>query len=99
MPNKQRITKGRHSRRRFIDCVEEGLAQLANYEEYFKFRRNVEWALSKYKVKINNPNLILVVGSYENASKDEINEATRRLKPNYQIIDYDTLNSLFLKRS
>jgi len=99
MLNKQRITKGRHSRRRFIDRVEEGLAQLANYEEYFEFRRNAEWALSKYKVKINNPNLILVVGSYENASKDEINEANRKLKPNYQIIDYDTLNSLFLKRS
>ena len=97
--NKQRITKGRHRRRRFIDYVEEGLAQLANYEEYFKFRRNVEWVWSKYKVKVNNPNLILVVGSYENASKAEINEATRRLKPNYQIIDYDTLNSLFLKRS
>lgn len=97
--DKQRVTKGRHRRRRFIDYVEEGVAQLANYEEYFRFKRNAEWSWSKHKVKVNNPNLILVVGSYENASKAEINEATRKLKPNYQIIDYDTLNSLFLRRT
>jgi hypothetical protein len=93
---KKRITKGQHRRRRFIDYVEEGIAQLANYEEYFSFKKNADWAWSKYKVRVDNPRLILVVGNYENAPRAEIEEAIRKLKPNYQIIDYDTLNALFL---
>ena len=92
------MTKGGHRRRRFIDYVDEGIAQLANYENYFQFKKNAEMALSKYGVKVNNPRLILVVGNYENASIEEIKEAIRKLKPNYQIIDYDTLNSLYLQR-
>lgn len=95
--DRQRITKGRHRRRRFIDYVEEGIAQLANYEEYFKFKKNKEFAQSHYDVKVSKPNLFLIVGSYENATKEEIEEAVRRLKPNYRIIDYDTLNTLFLR--
>lgn len=97
--SKKRITKGHHRRRRFIDYAEEGIAQLANYEDYFKYEKNAELAWSKYKVKVKNPRLILVVGSYENTSREEINEAIRKLKPNYHIIDYDTLNSLFLTKS
>jgi hypothetical protein len=93
------ITKGQHRRRRFIDYVEEGIAQLANYEEYFSFRKNADWAWSKYNVRVDNPRLILVVGNYENAPRAEIEEAIRKLKPNYQIIDYDTLNALFLGKS
>jgi hypothetical protein len=93
---KKAITKGQHRRRRFIDYVEEGIAQLANYEEYFSFKKNADRAWSKYKVRVDNPRLILVVGNYENAPRAEIEEAIRKLKPNYQIIDYDTLNALFL---
>jgi hypothetical protein len=95
----EKITKGEHRRRRFINYVEEGIAQLANYNEYFKFRKNAEWASSRYGVKVDNPRLILVVGNYENASREEIDEAIRKLKPNYQILDYDTLNSLYLQRA
>lgn len=97
--SKKRITKGQHCRRRFIDYVEEGIAQLANYDDYFRFKKNADWAWSEYKVKVNSPRLILIVGNYENASRAEIEEAIRRLKSNYQIIDYDTFNALFLGRS
>jgi len=93
---KQRITKDKHRRRRFIDYVYEGVSQLANYKDYFKFEKNKEYAESKYHVKVDQPNLYLIVGNYENAPKDEIEEASRMLPPNYLIIDYDTLNSMFL---
>ncbi len=96
--SKESITKGQHRRRRFIDYVDEGTAQLANYEEYFKFKKNADWAWSRYKVKVNNPRLILIVGNYENTPRAEIEEATRKLKTNYRIIDYDTLNAFFLKK-
>jgi hypothetical protein len=95
--DKIRITKGGHRRRRFIDYVEEGIAQLANYQDYFNFEKNAKHAESEHGVKVDNPDLYLVVGSYENSTKDEIEEASRRLKPNYYVIDYDTLNALFLQ--
>lgn len=91
------ITKGKHKRRRFIDYIDEGLSQLANYEDYFKFQKNKEFAKSKYNIEVLDPRLILIVGNYENATEDEIREASRKLKSNYLIIDYDTLNTLFLQ--
>lgn len=94
--DKIRITKGKRRRRQFINYVDNGIAQLAHYDDYFKYGKNKEHAQSKYNVKVENPTLYLLVGSYENASKKEIEEASRKLKPQYKIIDYDTLNSLFL---
>ncbi len=95
---KIKITKGKHSRKRFIDCVAEGIAQLANYEHYFNFQENAEYARSKYGVSVYNPRLILIVGNYENADINQIKEASRMLKSNYTIMDYDTLNANFLLR-
>lgn len=96
--NKPSITKGERNRRRFIDYVEEGVAQLANYLEYFDYSKNCHFAYEKYGVKIKNPNLVLVVGNFENANKTEIQEASRRLK-NLTIIDYDSFLQLFLLSS
>jgi hypothetical protein len=95
--DKKKITKGQHRRRRFIDYVEEGIAQLANYEEYFRFPKNREFARTRYGIEVSEPNLFLIVGNYENAPRNEIEEAARKLKSNYRIIDYDTLNTLFLQ--
>ncbi len=89
------VTKGARRRRRFIDYVEEGIAQLANYEEYFSFPKNRAYAAEKYQIKVENPKLTLVVGNYENANPEEIIEASRKLK-NITVIDYDTVTQLFL---
>lgn len=94
--DKENITKGQRRRRRFIDYVEEGVAQLANYAEYFTFSKNCEYALKRYKIKVKNPNLILVVGNYDNVNKTEVEEACRRLNSNISIIDYDSLLQMFL---
>jgi hypothetical protein len=94
---KASITKGEHKRRRFIDYVAEGFAQLANYTDYFSFPRNREYALRERGIRVSDPALYLVVGSYENVSPQEVAEARRMLRPNHRIIDYDTLNTLFLK--
>lgn len=96
MLDKAKITKGKQSRRRFIDYVQEGIAQLANYEYYFGFPANVAYAIKKYQVLVESPRLLLVVGNYENADISEVREAARMLKTNYAIIDYDTLNANFL---
>lgn len=99
MLDKENITTGGHSRRRFISKVQDGIAQLGNYREYFEYEANKQLALSKYGIRISDPNLILVVGSYENASPEEIREASRMATNKLLIIDYDTLNTMFLRNS
>jgi len=96
--DKANITKGKPSRRRFIDYVAEGIAQLAAYEDYFKHKINADYAVKKFGITVDNPQLVLVVGNYENTDIYEVKEAARVLKPNYTIIDYDTLNANSLSK-
>jgi len=70
--DKKSLTKGVRSRRRFIDYVQDGVAQLANNEEYFTYNKNREYTLNKYGIKIEKPDLALVVGNFDNVNKTEI---------------------------
>ena len=74
------------------------LGDLSSYE-YFSYEKNRNHAYSKYKIKVNDPKLYLVVGSYDNVNDEEVREACRSHKDDLVIIDYDTLNSFFLKSS
>ena len=96
---KKSVIKGEHSRRRFIDSVNEGIAQLSNYEQYFSFQKNADHAKQKYGVEVKSPRLILIIGNYENADIQEIQEASRSMKDNYAIIDYDSLNAAYLAKA
>lgn len=91
----RKLTKGKRRRRRFIDYVEEGAAQLANYREYFSYPGNLDHARNKYGVEFKDPKYVLIVGNYENADPVEIQEASRKLD-NIIVFDYDTLVQLFL---
>ena len=92
---KKNVTKGGRKRRRFIDYVEEGVAQLVNYEEYFTYPKNAIHAKKKYGIEVEKPKLVLVVGSWENSSPEEVNQARRRYA-GIEIIDYDTFCQLFI---
>ncbi len=96
MDKSKSITKGAHKRRRFIDYVNEGIAQLNNYRDYFSYEKNRNHAFSKYKIKVQEPKLYLVVGSYDNVNDTEVREACRSHRDDLVIIDYDTLNSFFM---
>lgn len=93
--DKKSVTKAGRNRRRFIDYVEEGISQLANYREYFKYPRNAALAKQKYGIEVNDPMLILVVGSWENVDVDEVNQACRKYR-NVDVIDYDTVCQMFI---
>jgi hypothetical protein len=95
---KRNVTKGGRKRRRFIDYVEEGVAQLANYEEYFTYTKNADHAKEKYGIEVEKPKLVLVVGSWENSSPQEVKQARRRYA-GIEIIDYDTFCRLFIGAS
>ncbi len=90
-----RITKGARNRRRFIEYVEEGVSQLANYREYFRYPRNAAYAKDKYNVVVENPKLVLVVGTFDNVDINEVEQACRKYK-NVEIVDYDTLCQMFM---
>jgi hypothetical protein len=49
------IVKGPRRRRRFIDYVSEGIAQLAHYAEYFAHDRNRRYAEERYGIRIKEP--------------------------------------------
>lgn len=90
-----RLTKGGHNRRRFVDYVYEGIAQLANYANYFEFPENVRYAEKKYGIHICAPNLFLIVGSMENCDLTQVSEALRA-HTSVSIIDYDTIVQTYL---
>lgn len=91
------LTKGPRRRRRFIDYVEEGAAQLANYREYFSYPKNIAYAKEKYGIELKDPRYVLVVGNFENADSIQIQEAKRRFD-SIDLIDYDTVVQLYLAR-
>lgn len=92
--DKKSLTRGPRKRRRFVDYINEGIAQLHNYKNYFSFPKNSDYALYNYGISINNPRLILIAGSYENINTQEALEACRPFR-DITIIDYDTLSSMF----
>ena len=48
------------------------------------------------ELKINDPQLVLVVGNWENTNPEEVAEAMRMYeRENIDVIDYDTLVQLF----
>lgn len=96
--DRKNLTKASRSRRRFIDYVEEGISQLANYREYFEYPRNAESAKAKYGIEVRDPRLVLVVGSWENIDVDEVNQACRKYH-NVHVIDYDTVCQMFIGAS
>lgn len=93
--NRASLTKSNRSRRRFIDYVEEGISQLANYREYFEYKLNSEHAKAKYGIEVNDPKLVLVVGTWENLDIEEVNQACRKYR-NVQVVDYDTVCQMFI---
>ncbi|OGI19858.1 MAG: hypothetical protein A3J06_02645 [Candidatus Moranbacteria bacterium RIFCSPLOWO2_02_FULL_48_19] len=92
---KKSIVKGPKKRRRFIDYVEEGAAQLANYRDYFQYTKNQQLAKDKYGIEVSNPKLILITGNWDNVSPKEIEEACRRYNK-ISILDFDTFTHLFI---
>lgn len=93
--SKRKLTAGERKRRRPASSVMTGIAQLANYKEYFDYDKNCSFAMEKYKIKVNLPKLILIIGSWENVNKVELEEATRMFN-DVIVIDYDTLCHLYL---
>lgn len=92
--NKKKLTRDKRNRRRFLEDVDEGLAQLENYAEYFTYKKNKEHSIDKYGAEVNNPKRLLIIGNLENTIRIEVEQALRG-RPDVMVIDYDTLISSY----
>jgi hypothetical protein len=52
---KKSLTKGERRRRRFIDAVNEGIAQLAHYADFFRVPEHQVYAKDAYGIELDNP--------------------------------------------
>jgi len=93
---KTNLTTGPRKRRRPKYDVLDGITQLGNYEEYFNYPKNRQFAEDKYGIKIKDPKLILVIGTWDNVDAEEMDQALRAIKNNYEILDYDTFCGMMI---
>jgi hypothetical protein len=93
------LTTGGQKRRRFKEVILEGAAQLAHYADYFKDPLNAKFAEDECGIRVNNPNLFLIVGDRDNMPQQVVLEAARMLDDRYQILDFDTVAELYAIRS
>lgn len=93
--NRKDLTTGKRNRRKFVNTIEDGMAQLAHYRDFLSIPEHAALAKEKYGVTFDKPRFVLVVGNYENANVERIADARRRF-PDLELIDYDTLLQLYL---
>ncbi|WP_131780281.1 Shedu anti-phage system protein SduA domain-containing protein [Legionella bozemanae] len=93
LSDKSTITTNPQRNRRFITYVEDGIAQLANYREYFLNDNNLKYLKEHFNIEFNQPNYILVVGHNENVNEEEVKQAARKNRDEIIIVDYDTILS------
>ena len=77
LPDKK-IIVGSKDRRRFSKNIEEALAQVSEYREYFNESKNRGYIEEKYNVRILKPNVLVLIGESTNIDTEEFNHEDRR---------------------
>jgi hypothetical protein len=88
------ITKGKPGRIRFVDYVDELIAQLNGYKRYFGFRENREAFRQKYGYEVSNPGLVGIVGSYDTFESSHVEIALESYREDLSILSYSDLIDL-----
>jgi hypothetical protein len=97
--NKDHVIRSKDGRRkRFVDTIADGIAQLQDYSDYFAIDANRKYAEQRLGERIADPNLVLVVGTSENVNLAEAQKLALRSSPPPLIMDYDTLTWMLLKQ-
>ncbi|MEK6476250.1 hypothetical protein WJR50_01905 [Catalinimonas sp. 4WD22] len=89
------LTKGGYSRLRFIDYVNELIAQLQGYQRYFESEKNRNWAKENLDVEVINPILYGVIGNHNNFDRSKIDVVLKSFKNNIIILSYNELVNLY----
>ena len=88
------LTTGKPSRTNFKSQITNGLAQLAHYKSYFDDPANATYAEQTFGIRVNNPELILIVGNRDNLYEDEVSKASSLYAQCFHVLDYDSVASL-----
>ena len=78
----------------FTSELEDGLAQLAHYYEYFATPENCSYVRDFHGIVVEQPSLYLIAGNQFNTKPSEVREALRRVNltdERFHVISYDAL--------
>ena len=81
-----------------LEYVSDGISQLFSYRaDYFSSPENRRATEETYGISVgDDARMVLVVGSGENVRPDEVALGTRQFRDDLEIIDFDTLRTLYL---
>ncbi len=91
LPDKK-VVVGLEDRRRFSSDIEEALAQVSEYREYFNESMNRKLIGKKYNVKILKPNVLVLIGDSANVDAEELVKIRDRRKDG-EIITFNDIIS------
>jgi hypothetical protein len=91
------IVRGIPSRPRFIDYVDELIAQLVRYEAYFSNPENAAWAEENLGVRTKDLKLIGLVGNYDTFVQEHVELAMQQYKENIAVMSYTDVVALLRK--
>lgn len=89
LPNK-RVLVGTEERRRFSYAVDDALAQVGEYREYFHDPRNRESIERIHGIRIYKPNILVLIGDSKNIDVEELIKIRDRRKDG-EVIAYSEL--------
>jgi hypothetical protein len=89
LPDKGMLV-GRDDRRRFSYAVEDAIAQVSEYREYFNDPRNIENIEKKYGIRIYKPNIVVLIGDSKNIDVEELIKIRDRRKDG-EVVTYSEL--------
>jgi hypothetical protein len=91
LPDKKLVV-GSEERRRFSGSVDEALAQVSEYREYFDESANRKYIETKYSLKILKPNVLVLIGDSANIDKEELIKIKDRRKDG-EVVTYSDISS------
>jgi hypothetical protein len=91
LPDKKLVV-GLEERRRFSGNVDEALAQVSEYRDYFDESKNRKYIETKYDLKILKPNVLVLIGDSANIDREELIKIKDRRKDG-EVVTYSDIAS------
>jgi hypothetical protein len=97
-PPTKRVVVGKESRRRWSAQVEEAVAQVKIYSNWFNDKSNINWFKNKHGLQIEEPNPVVLIGR-DHDFKSDIEKQRLQRDRNVKLFTYDDLHRIAKHRS
>jgi hypothetical protein len=93
LPDKK-VVIGIEDRKRFSSNIDEALAQVSEYREYFNESKNRKSIEKKYNIKILKPNVLVLIGDSTNIDAEELIKIRDRRKDGEVITNSEIISQM-----